>query len=78
MRQMKTRALLPSGQPVSRHAAVACADWLMVCGRETAALVIAAAVDDDENKHATGALKLPDATTLAGARAALAMRVEAC
>ena len=65
-------------QPVSRHAAVACADWLMVCGRETDALVIAAAVDDDENKHATGALKLPNATTLAGARAALAMRVEAC
>jgi len=44
----------------------------MVCGRETAALVIAAAVDDGEKKHATGALKLPDATTLAGARAALA------
>jgi hypothetical protein len=44
----------------------------MVCGRETDVLVIAAAVDDDEKMHATGALKLPNATTLAGARAALA------
>ena len=40
-------------QPVSRHAAVACADWLMVCGRETDALVSAAAVDDDDVTKST-------------------------